>query len=132
MRYVTEELMDGLLAQAAAADRRRCHYNLHPTLDDPVQRLLIAAVPETVFPTHRHRAKWELAVLLRGRIDAVFFDDDGRVTDRCVLAADGDCSVLEIPAGQWHLYRVRVPSVVLEVKPGPYEPIAPEDTAEFS
>ena len=82
--------------------------------------------------THRHRTKWELFILLHGEVEAIFFDSDGRETERLVLSPDGACSALEIPAGKWHLYRVRQPSVILEVKPGPYEPIGPEDTADFA
>ncbi len=132
MKCVTRELIAELLEQAAASPRRRAHHNFHPTLEDPIHRLLIGAMPDTVFPTHRHRTKWELFTLLHGEVEAIFFDSDGREIERHILSPDGECSVLEIPAGQWHLYRVRRPSVILEVKPGPYEPISPEDTADFT
>ena len=39
-----------------------------------------------------------------------------------------DRVTLEIPAGTWHSLEVLEPSVFLEIKPGPYHPVAPEDT----
>ena len=35
-----------------------------------------------------------------------------------------------IPKGQWHAVEVIEPSVILEVKDGPYMPLQPEDTLD--
>ncbi|HIR34224.1 MAG TPA: cupin fold metalloprotein, WbuC family, partial [Candidatus Coprenecus merdigallinarum] len=37
---------------------------------------------------------------------------------------------IHIPAGQWHSVEVIDPSVILEVKDGPYMPLQPEDTLD--
>lgn len=37
---------------------------------------------------------------------------------------------IHIPKGQWHSVEVIRPSVILEVKDGPYTPLQPEDTMD--
>lgn len=128
MKLVHSELMNELLELAAASPRRRSHRNFHPTLEDPIHRLLIGAMPDTEFPVHRHRNKWELFIVLKGEVEAIFFDDGGKVTERRILTPGGDCCAVEIPAGSWHTYRIKTPTVIMEVKPGPYQPITAEDT----
>ncbi len=131
MKIADAALMDSLLQQAAESPRRRAHHNFHPSLEDPIHRLLIAAMPDTDFPTHRHRDKWELFTLLRGEVEATLFTDDGQVIEQRLITPGGETAALEVPAGCFHRYIVRKPSVILEVKPGPYVPIGPEDTANF-
>jgi hypothetical protein len=55
--------------------------NVHPTLEDPVQRLFIALEPGTYIRPHRHPEpdKWELFVLINGAVDALLLDDDGKL-----------------------------------------------------
>lgn len=129
MKIVDDTLLAELLGKAAAALRRRTNYNLHDSTEEPTNRLLNAMQPDTVIAPHRHPGKWELFSLLSGRIGVYLYDDAGRITETVTLG-DG-VRVVEIPPNVWHNFVALEPSVALEVKPGPYAPLAPEDAAPF-
>jgi cupin fold WbuC family metalloprotein len=133
LKTVTRADLAALSAAAAAAARRRKNSNLHPALDDPVQRLLNAFEPGTYVRPHRHQTspKWELMARLAGHAVLLTFDDDGVVRDR--IDIDADTPVIEIPVGTWHtLVAIETGTVLLEVKPGPYTAAAPADFADWS
>jgi cupin fold WbuC family metalloprotein len=133
MKIVTTETMAELLARAAAAPRKRTNLNLHDQLSDPINRFLNAGLAGTYVQPHRHRAgKWELLNLLQGRLDIVTFTCDGKVENRFALGPEGP-SLIEILGGEWHSFVFHPPAaVVLEVKPGPYEPQFDKEFAEWA
>ncbi len=120
-------LLDEVSRRAKSSERLRMNYNLHDSLDAKAQRLLNALEPGTILPIHRHRHTAETYLLLRGRIDVVFYNDLGGVTERFELNPDENHYGVHIPKGQWHTIEVRESSVIFEVKDGPYTPIEPED-----
>ncbi len=124
---IDTELLDKVSGQAAVSPRLRMNYNLHANLDSPAQRLLNALEPGTALPIHRHNHTAETYVLLRGRIDVLFYSADGTETDRFHLNPLTGEYGLQIPRGQWHTLKVLESSVILEVKDGPYTPLSPED-----
>ena len=124
---IDNELLDKVSAQAQASDRLRMNYNLHESLDAKAQRLLNALEPGTVLPIHRHRHTAETYILLRGRMDVVFYGETGAETKRYRLDPVVGNYGVHIPVGQWHTIEVREPSVIFEVKDGSYTPLAPED-----
>ena len=90
--------------------------------------MLNALLPGTVLPIHRHTKTTEVLVLLRGKMEAVFYEENPlRETSRVLLEAGGDIPGLSIPVGQWHGINVLEPTVILECKDGKYEPLGPED-----
>ncbi|MHB8845292.1 MAG: WbuC family cupin fold metalloprotein [Nitrospirota bacterium] len=124
MKRIDTALLDGLTATAAASARKRAHHNIHPELEDPVQRLCVAIEPGTYIRPHRHAdpSTWEVFLMLRGSAVFLAFDDSGRVLERTVLAADGPVRAIEIPAGTWHTVASLEPGAVFfEVKQGPYK-----------
>lgn len=147
---IDSTLLDTLLIQAAANPRLRQSYDLRTTPADNSQRILNAMQPGTVVPIHRHTNTTETFVLLRGKLEEVFYEEvtnyilDGdsncidvcqkrsfRVKDHINLSADGPIQGLCIPVGQWHGINVLEPTVILECKDGAYEPPRPEDTIEL-
>ena len=130
MKQLNPTLLDDLVRKAKTSPRRRANYNLHQTLEDPVQRLAIAMEPDTVVQVHRHPQTFELLYPLRGRFVVLHFDDNGTVTGRTVLGED--CQVQENPAGQWHaVLSLDSGGVIFEVKHGPYQPVGAADTAPW-
>jgi cupin fold WbuC family metalloprotein len=110
-----------LTEQAAAAPRKRSHLLLHAGPDDQVQRLLISAQPDTYVRPHHHSRQWEMLILQRGCVDILIFDDNGKVQSRNTL--DRMTPIAQIPISQWHTCIVREPdTVIIEIKPGPYQP----------
>lgn len=124
---IDDKLLDEVAAKAKASERLRMNYNLHETLDAKAQRLLNALEPGTVLPIHRHPHTAETYMLLRGRIDVMFYDDTRREIQRFELDPRRGNYGVQIPKGQWHTLVVHESSVIFEVKDGPYTPLTPED-----
>ncbi|NTW58720.1 MAG: WbuC family cupin fold metalloprotein [Nitrospirae bacterium] len=123
MKQIDSKLLDALTAQAAASPRKRAHYNLHPVLEDPVQRLCVAIEPGTYIRPHRHAepATWEVFILLRGSAVFLVFDGAGKVQERVALKAGGPVQAVEIPVDTWHsIASLESGTIFLEVKRGPY------------
>ena len=146
---INKSLLDNLLEQAAASPRLRMNYDLRTSPEDTSQRMLNALLPGTPLPIHRHTKTTETLVLLRGRMEEIFYEEgfesvwDGdshcmdlcrkrvlRETSRVLLEAGGEVQGLSIPVGQWHGVNVLEPTVILECKDGKYEPIGEEDMIE--
>lgn len=131
MKHINPTLLDQLGRQAQQSPRQRANHNLHPQLDDPIQRLAIAMQPDTYVRPHRHPHTWELLYPLRGRFVVLHFDDSGTVTDRLILGEHA--AVIETPAGLWHaVLSLDDGGVIFEVKHGPYQAIAEQDYAPWS
>jgi cupin fold WbuC family metalloprotein len=133
MKIVTAEAIAALVARAAEVPRKRMNLNLHAAPEDPINRFLNAGLAGTYVRPHRHRRdKWELLSLLQGRIDVLIFGPHGEVRDRTVLFSGG-ASVMEISGGEWHSLVFGAPAaVLLEVKPGPYEPDLDKEFAAWA
>jgi cupin fold WbuC family metalloprotein len=132
---VTSGLLDDLSRRAAASPRRRMNHNLHPTLADPIQRLLNAFEPGTYVHPHRHAepGRWELFVCLRGRAAVLAFDGESEVTLRADLEAGGPTVAVEVAAGVCHtIVSLSASTVMLEVKPGPYVALTDKDFAPWA
>ena len=130
MKLLSRTLLDELAAKAAASPRARAHHNIHATPADPVQRFVVVASGDSYFRPHRHRTRSELAVMVRGRVVVLTFDECGRVTARYGVGDGTDSMGYETPQGAWHTV---VPGAgggaFLEIKEGPYDPAT---AAEFA
>jgi len=130
VKLLSRTLLDELAAKAAASPRARAHHNIHATPADPVQRFVVVACADSYFRPHRHRSRSELAVIVRGRVDVLTFDERGRVTARYGVGDGTDSIAYETPQGVWHTV---VPGAdggaFLEIKEGPY---VPATAAEFA
>lgn len=125
---ITQELMDGLTAQAKASPRLRMNFDLRNSPEDGSQRMLNALEPGTPLPIHRHMKSSETVVCLRGRLREVYYNENREVTDVIELAPGTDCVAVCIPIGQWHTVEVlESGTVIMEVKDGKYEPLGEED-----
>lgn len=120
-------------AAALASLRKRKNVNVHPQLDDTIQRFFNCLEPETYVRPHRHApGKFELFVLLSGAAGVLLFDQQGGVTEKHLLAPEAAVAV-EIPGGALHTVVALAPHTVLfEVKPGPYEPLTDKDFAPWA
>ena len=135
MKQIDKNLLTALSTQASASPRKRAHHNIHPQLDDPVQRLCIAMEPCTYVRPHRHMQPetWEILLILTGSVALLIFDDNGKVLERIKLVAGGDVTAVEIPSNTWHaVASLQTGTVVFEVKQGPYAPITENNYARWS
>ncbi len=134
-KVINNDLLDGLLKQAAASPRRRSHLNFHDGPESAVQRLCIGLVDGTYVRPHRHPQanKWEVMLVLRGRVRVVLFDPEGAVS-RVFEFADSDGSKgMEIPANVCHtVLPLTAEAAILEFKEGPYDSQNPAVFADWA
>ena len=126
--------INALIEDARASTRRRMNLNLHASTDAAVQRLFIATEPDTYIRPHRHPEphKWEMLLVLKGRLDLLVFDESGIVTDRITLEPD-QTQLVELSPGTWHSFVCcESGTVVLEVKEGAYIPTVEKDFAPWA
>ncbi len=135
MKQIDSAFLDSLTRQAMESPRHRAHFNLHPELNDPVQRLCIAIEPGSYVRPHRHSdpETWEILTALRGSLAILLFDERGKVLERSVIANNGLITAAELPRNAWHtLVSLEPGTVFFEVKQGPYKPIAETNSASWA
>ena len=135
MIRIDNKIVEATSEKAKKAARRRMNYNFHPTLDDPLQRMLNAIEPGTYIQPHKHENpdKTEVFMVLRGKILVLEFDDEGRITDKELLDASQDRWAAEIPPKTWHtIISMEKGSVAYEIKNGPYSPIDDKNFASWA
>jgi len=104
-----------------AMDLRNCSEDLN-------RRMLNALEPGTVRPIHRHHASYETVVVLRGKIEWIFYDNHGNETERVMLDANGEPRMLNVERDRWHsLVCLEEGSVLYESKDGGYAPLAEDE-----
>ena len=130
MKLFSQSFLDELTAKAGASPRLRAHHNVHPTPADLVQRFFVAARRDSYFRPHRHSARAELALVIRGQFDVITFDEAGIVTARHSIGPGTQNIAYETPQGTWHTLLVASDEAAfLELKEGPYDPTT---AAEFA
>lgn len=122
MKKIDKQLLDEISAQAKASPRLRMNYNFHQSLDDLCHRMLNAVEPGTEVPIHRHPEKAESFVILRGKVRATTYRDDGSVIDDVVLCREDGIYGVDIPKNVWHKIEALESSVIFECKQGPFVP----------
>ena len=75
-------LLDRLTEMAKASPRKRQHFDLRDSAEEPCMRMLNALEPETVIPVHRHRETSEEVVVIRGAVEEILYDNQGVETER--------------------------------------------------
>ena len=125
---INKEILDELSAKARENPRMRQSMDLRNSPEDLSQRMLNALEPGTVMPIHRHRSSSETVVIIRGRIRWIFYDENGKETERVTLDANGEPRMLNVERDRWHsLECLESGSVLFECKDGPYHPLEPDE-----
>lgn len=124
---IDDNLIQRVTSLAKESPRLRKNYNFHETLDDPCQRMLNIMLKGTKFEIHRHNNTAESFVLLKGKLDLIYFNDKGEETDRFRLDPTSGNYGIHIPAGQWHSLEIIEDSTIFETREGPYIPVFKEN-----
>lgn len=128
MKVIDKRLLDNVTVEAKESPRLRMNYNLHDSLDAKAQRLLNALEPGTELPIHRHTQTAETYIIIRGRMNVLFYSDKKQLVDKQELDPLKEKYGVHIPAGQWHTLEVlESGTIIFEVKDGPYVPFIPEN-----
>lgn len=140
---INKELLDKFFERAGENPRLRQSFDLRTSSADTSQRMLIALLPGTVVPIHRHEDTTESVICLCGKLDVVIYEEvaayenaaseamsmgmDAQDVTRkveyrevqrinlCPAEAKYGC---QIPKGAWHTVEVIEPSVIFEAKDG--------------
>ena len=59
-------------------------------------------------------------VLLCGKAEEIFYDGEGRETERLLMDPEAGSYGFVVPAGSWHTIVALEPTVIMEVKDGRY------------
>lgn len=125
---IDKSFLDNLSAQAKENPRLRQAFDLRNTPEDNSQRMLNALEPGTIMPIHRHHASSETVVVLKGKIEWIFYDDNGKETERVILDANGWPRMLNVERDRWHsLVCMESGSVLYESKDKAYQPLAEDE-----
>ena len=129
---IDKSILDELSAKAKENSRLRCNLDMRNSAEDNSQRMLNALEPGTILPIHRHHASSETVVILRGRIQWVFYDDSGNETERVTLDANDEPRILNVEKDRWHSLECLVSgSVLYESKDGPYHPLEEDEIWKY-
>jgi cupin fold WbuC family metalloprotein len=133
MKLFSRSLLDELTARATASPRARAHQNIHESAADPVQRFFVVTHRNSYFRPHRHLAKSELAMVLRGRFHILTFDERGKVLARYSVGDDTASMAYETPRAMWHTLTADTDGAAfLEIKEGPYDPATASEFAAWA
>ena len=129
---ITQEFLDELSARAKENPRLRQSQDLRNSPEDKSQRMLNALEPGTVMPIHKHHGSSETVVILIGRIQWVFYDNDGNETERVTLDADGEPRMINVERDRWHSLECIESAVIYEAKDGPYHPLEEDEVFDVA
>ena len=125
---IDSKLLNTLAEEAKACLRLRMNYDFRTTSEDESQRMLNALEVGTIMPIHRHQKTSETVILLKGKIDEIFYDEEGNEIERFHLDPLAGNYGVNVPAGQWHnLICLESGSVLFESKNGSWEPLSDHD-----
>ncbi len=122
---INDALLDNLVREARASERKRKNYNFHKHPSDNLQRMLNALEPGSYVQPHKHESpdKREAFIILRGEAVVVEFDDEGEITESHILSNKTGNYGVEVAPRTWHaIYALQSGTVVYELKDGPYNP----------
>lgn len=144
-----KDFLGKLFEQATMNPKLRQSFDLRTSSADTSQRMLIALLPGTVVPIHRHPNSTENVFLLCGKLVEIIYEEvnpllsplknkDTSTFDRGMDAMDvtngkryreverihldpivGNYGCV-VPKGAWHTVEILEPSVIYEAKDGKY------------
>lgn len=119
-KIYNQELLNALLAQAKENPRLRTSYDLRTMPEEHTQRMLNALMPGTIVAIHHHLHSMEDVLYLCGRLDEIFYNEEGIEIERIQLCSTEGKLGCSVPKGVWHSIEVYEPSVIYESKGGKY------------
>lgn len=121
--------------RARTDPRLRANLNLHDGDSALLHRFVICMHKGSYVRPHRHNAphKLEMATMLEGAMEWIFFDDSGRITHRVRVQPHSDTLAVEVPPFIWHsVLPLTGSAAFLEVKQGPYDAQSDKEFASWA
>lgn len=120
---IDDSLLKQITQEAKKSERKRKNFNFHETLDEPCQRMLNTMLKGSRFEIHRHTNTAETFVLLNGKIDLMYYNNEGEEIERFRLDPTAGYYGIHIPTGQWHSLEILEDCTIFETREGPYIPV---------
>lgn len=135
VKKIDTSLFEKVGIEAIASPRRRKNFNFHEDYADPVQRILHIVQPLSYVQPHKHENpdKIEMFIVLKGRFVYIEYDQEGNIIDHILLDTRiGNYGVEITPKAYHSIISLEESSAILEIKDGPYLPIADKDFATWA
>lgn len=81
----------------------------------------------TIFVRHKYQNTAETFVLLRGKLNLMFYNEQGKETARYLLDLNTGNYGIQIPTGQWYSLEILENATIFETREGPYKPLTEID-----
>ncbi|MBI9061534.1 MAG: WbuC family cupin fold metalloprotein [Marinilabiliaceae bacterium] len=135
MKLINSSLLDQLVIDAECSHRKRKNYNFHQHMEDTMHRMLNAIQPGSYVQPHKHQNpdKREVFLILKGRLLAILFSEDGTISQKIILDPREGNFGIEIPPGRYHtIISLEEGTVAYEIKDGPYTVADDKDFAPWA
>lgn len=139
MQVFGADFLRGISVKSHQSERLRQHFNVHASYEDNCQKLFNAIQPGSYIRPHRHLIdpKNELLVAIKGRMALIIFDEQGQIKKKIFLGTENykhvDAVAVELTPDLWHtVIALEKDSVLLEIKPGPFDPSRPKELAPWA
>ena len=128
--YIDKKKLDELKILAQKDPNKRARICLHKDDGEMIQEMIIAFCKDSYIRPHRHIDKSESYHIIEGRIEIIFYNDNGIEIDKVVLSdkIDEHPFLFRISNSAWHTVVPKSDFVIIhEVTKGPFN----KNSSEF-
>ena len=128
--YIDKKKLEELKILAQNDPNKRARICLHKDDGEMIQEMIIAFCKDSYIRPHRHIDKSESYHIIEGRIEIIFFNDNGIEIDKVVLSdkIDEHPFLFRISNSAWHTVVPKSDFVIIhEVTKGPFN----KNSSEF-
>ena len=129
--YIDRKKLEELKILAQKDPNKRARICLHKNDEEMVQEMIIAFCKDSYIRPHRHIDKSESYHIIEGRIEIIFYNDNGIEIDKVVLSdkIDEHPFLFRISNSAWHKVVPKSDFVIIhEVTKGPFN----KNSSEFA
>jgi cupin fold WbuC family metalloprotein len=122
---LSADVLAFLKSEALKNPRKRIRLCTHQGKDDKVHEMFIVHTRDTYVRPHKHIRKAESLFIMEGEVDAIFFDDSGKVVKKVEMGpiSSGKCFYYRISEPIYHTLRINSDTLCFhEVAEGPFNP----------
>ena len=129
--YIDRKKLEELKILAQKDPNKRARICLHKNDEEMVQEMIIAFCKDSYIRPHRHIDKSESYHIIEGRIEIIFYNDNGIEIDKVVLSdkMDEHPFLFRVSNSAWHTVVPKSDFVIIhEVTKGPFN----KNSSEFA
>lgn len=133
--FCDAELFAAGFSTSRTSPRLRVMQPIHRSNQGKVQRLINFMQPGSYVRPHRHPQPQasETIIVIHGAIALFLFEDNGDVHNGALLRAGHPGCFVDLEPNVWHTFLpLDEDTAVIEVKAGPYDPVADKEFAPWA